>query len=101
MNDRPHTVVGVLPAIPQYPRENDVYMPTSACPFRPAGEARMHEDRTAFRGLTAFGRLERDASVDTLASELSTVASRLQHDFPRCIPPILATPRSPFPCGRS
>ena len=30
MNDRPHTVVGVLPPIPQYPRENDVYMPTSS-----------------------------------------------------------------------
>ena len=34
MNDRPHTVVGVLPPIPGYPDENDVYMPTSACPFR-------------------------------------------------------------------
>src|SRR5215204_388766 len=27
MNDRPHTVIGVLPPIPQYPQENDVYMP--------------------------------------------------------------------------
>ena len=25
---QPHTVVGVLPPIPQYPRDNDVYMPT-------------------------------------------------------------------------
>lgn len=32
MNDRLHTVVGVLP---QYPDENDVYMPTSACPGAP------------------------------------------------------------------
>jgi hypothetical protein len=30
----PHTVIGVLPSIPQYPRENDVYMPTSQCPQR-------------------------------------------------------------------
>ena len=34
MNDRVHTVIGVLPPIPQYPNENDVYMPLSACPFR-------------------------------------------------------------------
>src|SRR5712671_7966639 len=34
MNDRPHTVVGILPPVPQYPDENDVYMPTTACPFR-------------------------------------------------------------------
>ena len=34
MNNRPHTVIGVLPPIPQYPTESDVYMPTSACPTR-------------------------------------------------------------------
>src|SRR5438477_52993 len=34
MNDRVHTVIGVLPPVPQYPDENDVYMPTTACPFR-------------------------------------------------------------------
>jgi putative ABC transport system permease protein len=34
MNDRIHTVIGVLPPVPQYPAENDVYMPTSSCPFR-------------------------------------------------------------------
>src|SRR6185437_305805 len=33
MNDKVHTVVGVLPPIPQYPLKTDVYMPTSACPY--------------------------------------------------------------------
>ncbi|HLK53054.1 MAG TPA: ABC transporter permease, partial [Candidatus Angelobacter sp.] len=32
MNDKVHTVIGVLPPVPQYPRENDVYMPSVACP---------------------------------------------------------------------
>jgi len=41
MNDRPHTVIGVLPNVPLYPQENDVYMPTSACPFRAAAEKRI------------------------------------------------------------
>ena len=36
MNDKPHTVVGVLPPVPQYPLDVDVYMPSSACPFRSA-----------------------------------------------------------------
>ena len=36
MNDRTHIVIGVLPAIPQYPDENDVYMTTTSCPFRSA-----------------------------------------------------------------
>src|SRR5689334_4533002 len=34
MNDKVHTVIGVLPPVPQFPRENDVYMTTVACPFR-------------------------------------------------------------------
>ena len=82
MNDRPHTVVGVLPPIPQYPRDNDVYMPTSACPFRARGEARMHENRTAFRGMTAFGRLRNGVTIEQFGTDLATVASRFQQDFP-------------------
>ena len=38
MNDRPHRVIGVLPNVPHYPQENDVYMPVLACPFRAAAE---------------------------------------------------------------
>ena len=49
MNDKPHTVIGVLPPIPQFPTEHDVYMPTSACPFRAGAEQRMAENRSAFR----------------------------------------------------
>jgi putative ABC transport system permease protein len=86
MNDRPHTVVGVLPLVPQYPRENDVYMPTSACPFRARAEARMEEDRTAFRGMTAFGRLAPGVGVDRFGAELATVAGRLQRDHPETYP---------------
>ena len=34
MNDRVHTVIGVLPPLPAYPDENDIWMPVGACPFR-------------------------------------------------------------------
>ena len=61
MNDRPHTVVGVLPPIPQYPDDNDVYMPTSACPFR-SGQ-HMIESRT-MRMMRVFGRLKADAPLN-------------------------------------
>ncbi len=36
MNNRPHTVVGVLPPLPDYPGGDHVFMPASACPFRGA-----------------------------------------------------------------
>ena len=54
MNNRPHTVVGVLPNVPQFPNANDVYMPSSACPFRSSAQTR--ENRAA-RMLSVYGRL--------------------------------------------
>src|SRR5207237_1629788 len=36
MNDKVHHVVGVLPPLPGYPNENDMWMPAGACPFRSA-----------------------------------------------------------------
>ena len=80
MNNRPHTVVGVLPPIPQFPNEHDVYMPTSACPFRAAGQQAMHENRGAFRGLTVFGRLLDGASVSAAGAEVAAVAQRFLGD---------------------
>lgn len=81
MNDRPHTVVGVLPPIPQFPNEHDVYMPTVACPFRAAGEQRMHQSRGAFRLLTVFGRRNSAAGgasegAELVDTEIKAIAER-------------------------
>ncbi len=82
MNDKPHTIVGVLPDIPQYPRENDVYMPTSACPFRAAGERRMNENRRAFSALEVFGRLRPGVTPGQAEADVERVAARWRRDFP-------------------
>ena len=50
MNDKPHRVIGVLPDVPHYPQENDVYMPVLACPFRAAAERTIPQNRRAFGG---------------------------------------------------
>jgi putative ABC transport system permease protein len=83
MNDKIHTVVGVLPPVPQYPRENDVYMPTVACPFRSS------EHTIANRGsrmMRIFGRLKADADVAGGNSDLKLVAARLQKQYPADYP---------------
>ena len=81
MNDRPHQVVGILPAIPQYPLEVDVYMPTSACPFRSSRPAR--ENRNFRIVGTAFGRLKPGVTHDKAHADLSIVSSRLLQDYPQ------------------
>ncbi len=80
MNDKPHTIVGVLPPIPQYPRENDVYMPTSACPFRAQSELLIEQNRRAFGALRVFGRLKEGVTADTAAAEVAGVAQRFAGD---------------------
>src|SRR5579862_8412480 len=79
MNDRPHTVVGVLPPIPQYPVENDVYMPTSQCPFR--SSQRFINNRRA-RMMTAFGRLKPGVVLEQAQADLATIAARLESSYP-------------------
>ena len=82
MNDRPHTVVGVLPPVPLYPNEVDIYMPTSACPFRAQSEKQIENNRRAFSALNVFGVLKPGASSAAAATEVATVAERFKRDFP-------------------
>ena len=75
MNDKVHTVVGILPPIPGYPQENDVYMPTSACPFRAQAETTVSQNRRAFGGLIVFGRLKPSVSPEQASAEVRTVSA--------------------------
>jgi putative ABC transport system permease protein len=83
MNDRPHTVIGVLPPIPQFPDENDVYMPVSACPFRSAETTRTNRNA---RMVQAFGRLKAHAGLTTANADLAVVAANLQRAYPENYP---------------
>ena len=83
MNDRPHTVIGVLPAVPHYPNEVDVYMPTSACPFRAASEANIERNRRAFSALQVFGLLKPGVSEQLAATDVAAAGQRFFHDYPQ------------------
>src|ERR1700679_131430 len=72
MNDRVHTVVGVLPPLPEYPDANDVYMPTTSCPFRSG--AAMIADRD-MRMLTVFARLKPGVTPKQAQSDLATITN--------------------------
>jgi len=83
MNDKVHTVVGILPPMPQYPDENDVYMPTSACPFR--SRPQFIANRTA-RMMTVFGRLKPNVTLEQARGELAGIATQLQRTYPDAYP---------------
>jgi len=83
MNDRPHTVIGVLPPIPQYPDENDVYMPTTGCPTRSSKAFIANRDS---RMMSAFGRLKPGVKLASAQADLSTIALQLEQAYPKTYP---------------
>ena len=84
LNDKEHTIIGVLPPIPGYPNVDDVYMPTSACPFRARSEAtQAHTNHRAFSGLTVFGRLKPGATVEQAASDAKAIAAGWTQQYPQ------------------
>jgi putative ABC transport system permease protein len=87
MNGRPHTVVGVLPDVPLYPQQDDVYMPVLACPFRAAAEATIAQNPRSFGILRVFGRLRAGTTQASAAADVATVAARFTRDDTRAYRP--------------
>ena len=81
MNDKPHTIVGVLPPFPQYPQANDIYMSTSACPFRANAQKQLQVSHRVFAGLTVFGWLRPGATAEQATAEIRTMAQNFTRDF--------------------
>ena len=79
MNDHPHRVIGVLPPVPQYPNDNDLWMPTSACPFRSNPQTIAARQG---RGLNVFGRLRPGATLPQAQQDLATVNHALLAEYP-------------------
>jgi putative ABC transport system permease protein len=83
MNDRVHTVVGVLPPLPEFPDPDDVYMPTTSCPFRSAPAMIANRDQ---RMLMGFARLKPGVTVAQANIDLASVARRLALEYPKSYP---------------
>jgi predicted permease len=81
MNDKVHTVIGVLPPLPAYPDDNDIWMPAGACPFR---------DRTVgvrrARMLEQFALLAPGVTAEQAGRDVGTVSSRFHAAYPADYP---------------
>lgn len=79
MNDKEHVVVGILPPIPQFPSEVDVYMPTVACPTR-SGERAMHDRQ--WHMMNVYATLRPGVTPAAAQADLNQIAKRLQIAYP-------------------
>ena len=76
-------MVGILPPIPQFPSEVDVYMPTVACPTR-SGEHAMHE--RSWHMMNVFATLKPGVTLAEAQADLNRIAKRLQSTYPEEYP---------------
>ena len=83
MNDRAHRVVGVLPPFPQFPDENDVYMPASSCPFHTDPD--FMANRNA-RMMSVFGKMKKGVTLEEAARDLDLVAETVRQANPSSYP---------------
>jgi putative ABC transport system permease protein len=86
MNDGPHRIVGVLPPLPRFPGDDDVFMPISSCPFRSNAESRVSRDA---RMLSLIGRLGPGVSLAEAAADLARASERIRArngDYYRALP---------------
>jgi putative ABC transport system permease protein len=72
----------VLPPLPSYPDDNDIWMPAGACPFRDAG---MNNRRG--RLVQQFALLAPGTTVAQASTDVATVSSRLHAQYPEAFPP--------------
>ncbi|HKH46582.1 MAG TPA: ABC transporter permease [Thermoanaerobaculia bacterium] len=83
MNDKTHTVVGVLPPVTTYPEDDAIYMPTSACPFRSSPHA---STERRMRMTSVVARLAPGASLEHARAEASVIARQMQAAHPEAYP---------------
>ena len=83
MNDRAHEVIGVLPSLPRFPNRDDIYMTTSACPFRTAES--MLTNRRA-RMMSVFGRRRQGVSLEEVQEDIDSIAGALREQYPEAYP---------------
>jgi len=83
LDGKPVTVVGVLPPIPLFPDENDVFVPPGACSVRSSEYA---ESNRKARMLSLFGRLAPGATAAQAQAEAGALVGGWRRDNPDLYP---------------
>ena len=83
MTDRLHTVIGILPPLPAFPNENDVFMPVSSCPFR---MSEFWLTRRVVRALTVFAIARPGVELRAVRSDVKAIASQMHQEHAESYP---------------
>ena len=84
LNNKVHTVVGVLPPLTAFPNVDQVFMPAAACPFRGASDTLRNRQGRLISHV--FGRLKKGVSPALAEEDVRRVGVELCSAFPQDYP---------------
>ncbi len=79
MNNHAHTVIGVLPPMPAYPMDNDIWVGASTCPGR-GSDMVINTRSQPF--VQAYGKLLPQVSLLQANTDINSIAQRLTAQYP-------------------
>lgn len=79
MNNYAHTVIGVLPPMPAYPMDNDIWIAASTCPGR-GSDFIINTRSQPF--VQVYGRMHPHVSLAQANTDIGSVAQRLASQYP-------------------
>ncbi len=80
MNNAIHRVIGVLPPVPAFPDDNDIWITSASCPFRSSPP--VIDNRNVPMIASIFAKLRDDVSIENGASDVNGIAQRLLTAYP-------------------
>jgi putative ABC transport system permease protein len=83
MNDRVGTIVGVLPPLPVYPDNNDIWMPAGQCPFRSSPQVMNSRNGRMLQG---FAVTKPGVTPATAHRQLEAASQNLHAAYPADYP---------------
>jgi hypothetical protein len=86
MNDKPHVIMASCRRT-QCPHQNEVYMPTSACPFRASSEPLASQNRRVFSALRVLAASRAARRWRSATAEVLGITQRWGKDHPEAYRP--------------
>jgi putative ABC transport system permease protein len=80
LDERPVTVIGVLPQDFTIARQEDIYLPVGT--FLEGPVLQMYNGRGNHFGFSALGRLKPGVTLETASTEMVTIARQLEQEYP-------------------
>lgn len=82
IKDIAYTVIGVLPQMPPWPHDNDIWMPTASDPYRLYAWTNGYEARGGSWTALVLGRLHERLSIAQAQNKVDILAARLDSVYP-------------------